>query len=290
MLNSRLLTIIATALFGGFIIYLDVFGGQDDFVKQNQEFMRRLVLGFLGIALFLQLLRLAAEWSEKPNSMAGSTIVELLLSVGRIVEQKVWRFRSVAATFSGNQAFQKLTQPELQIGLILKEVNDYLRSQHKMREDRLDATVLHKNGEKWDYLFNSNPNRNRTSANTLMTEQSTARHAHSNGRPVFFASKVAASKTKNYRLGLEESTDGSIYCYPVKVETKSGEKQFVITFATYGGCLCEKYNIQAERALSLIFREFSRRIELELVLWTIKGFKKEPRSAKVKIDPRRQKK
>ncbi len=133
----------------------------------------------------------------------------------------------------------------------------------------------------WQFVFRSNANRTRTEPTVLMAEDSTALHAYMTGQPCFFPSKKRASLGNRYRFGPNESLDGSIYCYPIKVPTSQGELSFVITFATYGMCLCEEYNTQASEAFSLIFREFSRRIELELVLWTIKGFEKPSDSAKV---------
>ncbi len=63
----------------------------------------------LVLAFFVQVLRLIGDWSAGSTVESGSTIVELFVSVGRIVEQKIGRFRTVAQTFTGSRAFQKLT-------------------------------------------------------------------------------------------------------------------------------------------------------------------------------------
>lgn len=284
VINNRLVTIVGAGVFGGWLLYLDIFGDKDSWFQANFDFVRSLFIAALFAAGAIEILRWIAEWSKGPHSTDGSAIIELFLSVGRIVEQKIVRFRGVAENFTGNSAFQKLTQPESQIELILKEANDYFRRQHLLSEHQLDATVLHFSLERlaWEFIFRSNPNRTRTKPSVLMTEGSTAEFAHATGQPCFLPSKKKASFSKKYRFGPNESQDGSIYCYPVKVPTKNGELNFVITFATYGASLCEEFNIQTVEAFSLIFREFSRRIELELVLWTIKDYKKPDISVTVK--------
>ncbi len=291
LINHKLLALIATSLVGGVPIYLDVFGGQDTWVQNHIEQLRTGVVVVLDLAFVVRLLRMVGEWSAGSTIESGSTILELFISVGRIVEQKIGRFRSVAKTFSGTQAFQKLTMPDLQIEIILKEANDYFCRQHLLEEHQLDATVLHLSptAKSWDFVFRSNPNRNGTSAKVLMTENSAALYAHTSGQPCFFPSKFKARDLHRYRKSANDDSDGSIYCYPVRVTTPAGDMLFVVTFATYGKCLCDDINETTKNAFGLIFREFSRRIELELILWTIKGFKKPPRTANLKT-PRRPKK
>ncbi len=258
-INNRLLTIVAAALFGGWFLYLDIFGDKDTWFQANFDLVRRLFIGSLFVGLFVEVLRWVADWSKGPNSAEGSAIIELFLSVGRIVEQKIVRFRSVAETYTGNSAFQKLTQPESQIELILKEANDYFRRQHLLNEHQLDATVLHFSSANaaWEFVFRSNPNRTRTDPRVLMSEGSSASFAYSTGQPCFFPSKKRQFRENRYRFGPNESDDGSIYCYPVKIPTKNGERNFVITFATYGKCLCEEFNKPDVEAFSIIFREFA---------------------------------
>jgi hypothetical protein len=290
LLNSRLVTIIATAVFGGTMLYLDIFGSRDSFVEKNFETFRRLFFFFIIGALFVQIFRWVADWSKGINSEAGSTMVGLVISVGRIVEQKALRFRMVAQSYKGTKAFEQLTQPEVQIELILKEINDYLADQHKVQEQQPDATVLYLSDSPrgWQYIFRSNPNRTRTPPDVLMSRSSAAKYAFEKGQPCFFPSKHEANGLGRYLPGPDESNNGSIYCYPVKILTPSGDKHFVITFATYGECLCDAANASSSKAFSLIFREFSRRIELELILWTIKGFKKQSVPRKVnRMRPRK---
>jgi hypothetical protein len=291
VINNRLLTIVAAGLFGGWFLYLDIFGDQDTWFQANFDLVRRLFIGTLFVGLLVEVLRWVADWSKGPNSTEGSAIIELFLSVGRIVEQKIVRFRSVAQTYSGSSAFQRLTKPESQIELILTEANDYFRRQHLLNEHQLDATVLHLSSANagWEFVFRSNPNRTRTDPGILMSKESSASFAHATGQPCFFPSKKSQAIEERYRFGPNESNDGSIYCYPVKIPTKNGERSFVITFATYGKCLCEELNKRDLEAFSVISREFSRRIELELVLWTIKDYKKPAVVGNVKSKGRRKK-
>ncbi len=83
----RLVTIVVTGVFFGWLLYLDIFGIRRLF-QANFELVRILFIGALFCGLVLEILRFVGEWSKGTATTNGSSIVELLLSVGRIVEHR----------------------------------------------------------------------------------------------------------------------------------------------------------------------------------------------------------
>ncbi len=282
-LNNKPLGIIVAAIGGATLLYFDIFGSDDAWVNSHPQEVFRIFIGILFGGAAIQLLRWIGEWSAGSGATEGSSISELLISVGRIVQWKSTRFRNALPKLAGKSPFEIITQPTEQIQFILDEANDYFRRHRKIEGNQLEVTVLKQFADAsiWEFIFSSNPNRSQKNATSLMKGHSAAAKAHQSGVPCFHASKTLASKNNLYLPSARDIGDGSIFCYPIKLAAPSGSVEFVVTFTTYGKLLCDPKNLIAKQGVEFILTEFVRRIELELILWTIKDFKKGDRQSKL---------
>lgn len=207
-----------------------------------------------------------------------SVLTELLVSVSVIVQTKVTRFREALPKIGGKSPFDVITKPDDQINVIGMRIGDYLKSFGSIPDDCFDVTVMRTiDGETWDYEFKLQKNFSRPQASRLLdrTVSSTARLAYESGNEQFFASKLTASKDGKYHTGERDKQkgDGSIYCKPVRIDVPDRTENYVITFTTYGATLCHPLDVPSSDVWTMICREFARRIELELVLLSIKEWK-----------------
>lgn len=292
LLNSSLLGGVAGISVTAMGFFISLPAGQT-WAKNNQD----LILKALGptaiFFVFAHFLRFLGAATSSSNRSEGAAIADLFVSVGRIVQCKINRFRQVVPDVTTRRdLFGTITQPEVQIRAILSEMNDFLCDQHLLNEQEIDATVLRLDhaSQTWSYIINSHAARKRTDPTVLMSSNSAAATAHKTGNYSFYPSKREASKTSSYLFSKHEEGDGSIFSYPVLIEATGFQQEYVITFATYGHCLCDPSDESAKNAISFIFREFCRRVELELILLTIKDCKAAARSAKtVPARPRKAK-
>lgn len=219
--------------------------------------------------------------SDQKNPMGtGESIKELLNSVAVIVGAKADRFRSKLRLVETNPPFETITRPGEQIAIILSETKKLVdRVCHqRVPPDAFDATVMYKQSKNWEYLVTYQTNKGKSSdPNLLLRVNSTAKKTYETGQEQFFASKNEAVRQNCYHRSERDNTvggDGSIYSKLLKVETPQGTNEFIVTFVTYGFSVCDYRDTESSAAWCLLFREFTRRIEVELILLSIREFRK----------------
>jgi hypothetical protein len=108
-----------------------------------------------------------------------------------------------------------------------------------------------------------------------MKEKSAASAAIKRGLPIFHASKLRAVMEGEYYQSQRDKrhADGSVYVYPVIVETKSSKPdRYLVSLVTYKKQLCSEHDQLAVDIMKMLMYDICRRFELELSLMTAKTF------------------
>ncbi len=272
------LKIILPFLIVAYFGLLDFFD-ELEWIAKYKEYHLKAFFFILVLELGVRILDYVRERCEEVvTDKHRSVLTELLVSVSVIVQTKVTRFREALPRIGTKSPFDVITKPDEQINVIGMRIGDYLKSFGAVPEDCFDVTVMRStDDETWDYEFKLQKNFSRPQASRLMdrTVTSTARFAFESGNEQFFASKFTASQDGKYHLGERDKLkgDGSIYCKPVKIDLPDRTENYVITLTTYGTTLCHPLDVPSTDVWTMICREFARRIELELVLLSMKEWK-----------------
>lgn len=280
ILRNPILAAISPPLLGGYFLLLDVFGTELWWIKDY----RWLHLGLFGGAIVCEVifrgLLAWGNWLDRRVEKTGETLRELIHSVSKIIFSKTQRFRNQLRLLEKPSAspFELITRPIDQIGEIFKESRDFFR-RIDIDPEACDGTVMHldPDSQQWKFLVVAQSNWERAAPDEIMQSESAAKLAWRTGNEQFFPSKSEAAKVDKYFMSDRDrhfGERGSIYCKPIKVELPTYTESFVVTFSTYGSEVCDAGDRDAEAAAKLLFSEFARRIELELILFSIKEFKR----------------
>lgn len=247
-------------------------------VANNYVLHFRAFLGIVIAQWLIAILRTVGEKIREKNPVVSNKCLPMLSrSVAMIISAKTQRFRdSMSKLGSQGSPFDVITRPDEQIEIILKEAGRYFVELLGIDEDRFDVTILCPQGvcDGWTFRFFLRKNfggRGGQKPDTLRT----ALTAHTTGNEVFLPSKRHGESISQYTWGRRDEQfggDGSIYSKPIKVPTPDKTDEYLVTFVTYGTAVCSLYDEEASKAWRTLFGEFARRIEVELILLSMKEY------------------
>lgn len=301
VLSSWYTTAIFPALAAAYFTFI---GGWQDipFIKSHRAIFFWIFVILLVADLSLRSLKGISDMILASNPVGcAKALIELFKAVTYIIESKTERFRDACRSLSSGSPFDTITRPQDQIKTIMREARSYY-SCIGNAADSFDATIMRClpksefEPEKWDFIFQLDSNFSHGSADQLMSVNSTARLAREGGKELFLPSKANAAKVGQYVISERDAKrggEGSVYCKHIKIDTPRGADEFILTFITYDCTVCDSWDEESCVAWKTVFGEFAKRIELELILHSIKSYtkqlsdeKKEARSQKAKSKKR----
>ena len=276
--QSKPLALIVGPVITGYFSVLDVWGNDWAFVMNYRDVHETIFLCLLSLSLIFWVIRASfKEEVDEETNMALNTVNDFILHIGTIVEKKIDRFLSKIPTLGANgDKFSLITIPDDQLEIILQEAGSFLMKIFKLENDCINLYVFEKRDGQWKNLRNMQ--------RWTCTPQFCKAHSESikMGEPIFFPSKNAAVKDKlivwstrdERRMktkGKLKKYDGSLYIFPMVVRISDTEKkEYFVSISTYGKRLCEINDYQTIEVTKRFLREFCRRIEVELCLYTLK--------------------
>lgn len=276
LVRNQILEMIVPALVGLYFLVLDVWGDDLWWVRDYQD-THKVIFGlFAGATIAILFWRGIGDFFFGSQSEYVQGLENLLYSIERIISAKIRRFQLKSREVRANtNVFTLITQPDEQIRVILEEAHGFLVGWCSVPRGIFDITVIRKNPYTGEVSFLAKANRHweHTAPDTLLAEKSAAAKCLETGEELFIPDKRKGAKKGIYHLSERDSrskNDGSLFCRPVTVKIGAHEEKFLITFATYGQKVCDPADQHAREAANLLFREFAKRIELELMLLSIK--------------------
>lgn len=242
--------------------------------KENESLTFWIIFSLLAIEVLIRVLVVLREKTkERLHRSSSNSLQRLLFSVSSIIQLKNHRFRECLREIRV-KPFEQITQPLTQIAVIMNEALSFLLLSG-FKEHQIAITVLKADhlGKTWDYFLHRPINYTPVDASTIMSNtQAAANQAIAQGVVFYPSKKKAASEAKYYYSPRDQSfgNEGSIYCKVVTIDTPDSTERSVITFSSYGVKFCDESDEESIASFQLIFDEFCRRIELELILLAMK--------------------
>jgi hypothetical protein len=278
-LRNKFLQLVLPGFSGAYFLCLDIYGDQWDFIKDNKGEHEQVFFVLIVILLTVLIVRGIAEHIEEKGKAKYINFIENFTRLtSKIVKSKLERFKESALIVTRNgDTFKQITKPKDQINLILNEVVDLLDDNFSIKENEQCITIMHLDPEskKWYFKYNTQKTWNNTKADLLMKKNSTAKECLEIGEPIFHSDKSRAARMEKYHLSERDRRFkvGSVFCYPVCIQHKEYEDQYIISIITYGKVMCSDVDTEHSEAIKGIFSDICRRIDLELTLESIKDLR-----------------
>ena len=279
ILRNKFLQLVLPSASGAYFLCLDVWGDKWDFIKNYQSQHEFIFTSLIVSSLIVLVIRGFADIYEGKSDKAYIAFMEnFSLLTSKLVTHKLNRFKKEASRLRPNgDTFKQITQPKDQINLILGEIENLLFHNFSMKKSQVSITIMHKDpqSENWYYEYETNKGWNHTKAQILIDGNSTAARCLRTGEPIFHACKELASQNDEYFLSERDKRmgKGSVFCYPAFTENTSYRDDYIVSIVTYGKRLCDPIDVAQSEAVSEIFSDICRRIDLELTLDSIKTWK-----------------
>ena len=257
---------------------LDIWGSDWDSIKAHKQEHIWIYCTVLFAGTFVLFMRGVKTWIPMPPDPRVAYIAsleELLEGVSRIITEKTERFRQkcVDVTATGD-AFEIITQPKAQVDVIIREAHRYFPSRIGTTGDQLDITVLAEvSAGVWDFFATSNDNWTRALPMAIMEGKSLANWCLRTGQCYFIADKKVANQEERYVYSDRDRANGivgSAFCSPISFKIGQKNYRYLVTFSTYGAKICEPNDLETANNARQLFLQFVKRIELELLLHSIK--------------------
>ncbi len=245
------------------------------FPEVHNVLIYSFIIATISIALFKSF---ADSYLSKNADNYIDALQDFIRMNASIVATKDYRFKRAANRLnSEDDIFLQITHPVDQINTILVQARDFLINRYGLEtEDNIRITIIDKKeGQEWDYAFDTHASWSQTPASELLSTSSAASDCLTTGEPRFHVDKEIANAEGLYALSERDQRfgNGSVYCYPVSVTSQSFSYTAIITFITYKGKkLSNGFNDRETERISTLLKEVCRRIELELTLGAIKGW------------------
>ena len=211
---------------------------------------------------------------------ANRALMLLSKSLYNIVSKKINHFKEKAKDIRTAKTFDHITHPDPRIETIFYDIAQFVENSYGVPDEDLDITIISNVAGTWEFIKQFNDNHKHRDPGELFRYGSTAYESLQKGKPIFYPNKLRASKKKLYNLG-EKDTDangnGSIYVHPVMIEceSKNGQSkmyEYLISIVTYQTPLASYKDKQEIKAAKTYLKQFSKRIEMELCLRSIKSY------------------
>lgn len=274
--RNKFLQIVIPGFAGAYFLCLDVWGDDWEIIQKYKDLHELVFFILISMSLFILVVRGTADWYEGKSDKTYIKFMEQFsLLTSKLVTTKLERFKEQSTKLkpSGN-TFKQITQPKDQINLVLGEIETLLQINFGIKKKQVCITIMHKNpvSQNWYYEYETNKGWKHTKAQKLIEGDSAASECLKTGQPVFHACKTLASKRKVYLLSERDKIngEGSVFCYPAFTENPDYVDNYIISVVTYGKRLCDPLDLNQAEAISDIFSDICRRIDLELTLNSIK--------------------
>ena len=238
----------------------------------------KLYFGILVLTLAFQLLRaiFVPYASDDKDSDSRQVLASFIENTGAIVQNKMDLIKSELEqlkpkTKSSNK-FKCTAHPEKQFAAISRAASKFLSETYGIKEEQFNITIvevdptgLWKNCwayQKWT----------RSSAEWHAKKQSAAWRCLTRNEAAFIADIVRAANRGEYILSERDKRFmvGSAYVYPIVFKASESTYSYVVSITTYGVQLCPEYNEVSAEITKHFLREFCRRFEIELSLYTVR--------------------
>jgi hypothetical protein len=274
--RNKFLQIVVPGVAGAYFLCLDVWGDDWDIIKNNKETHEFIFSGLIMLSLGILLIRGTADWYEgKSDKSYISFMEQFSILTSKLVTKKLERFKEQALSLKpSSNTFKQITNPKEQINLVLGEIENLLQINFDIKKKKACITIMHKDpiSENWYFQYETNKGWRHTKAKKLIDSNSTASKCLQKGEPIFHVCKDLASKNNEYFLSERDISNGvgSVFCYPAFTENPDYMDNYIISIVTYGKRLCDPLDKTQAEAISDIFSDICRRIDLELTLHSIK--------------------
>lgn len=224
--------------------------------------------------------------TEKNQYEERLILNKFISTVRNIVDTKRTRFYDKASNLDKNKKhirfFDEITHPDEQIKHIMSQSREFFNF-YGVERSQIEMTVLgsiknnEDNNEKWEYVIQSDRQREHSDPNIIMNGNSLAKKAIDSGQSTFLAElKEGINQQKFFESNRSKEADnvGSIYCKPVTIKIQEITYRYVFSIVSYGTYLCSPTNTVEAEQIAKILDEFGDRVELELYLFAMKRHKK----------------
>jgi hypothetical protein len=215
---------------------------------------------------------------DKKGSLVLQKVIESLNSVCNKKTNRFIDYINMRPKKDISNPFLDITQPALQIELLIEELNTCLAYVFNMNKSDIGISIMYKfqSDRKWDWLSHVNlksgfnieqlTSNNKSSAKQIIDGKTSY---------IFCRDKLKAESDGKYIKGKadrDESNFGSIVCRNISVESdRNNYLQCVLSISTYGKYICEaEEELQIKNVLDYLLIPFDARFKLELSLYYIK--------------------
>ncbi len=278
LINHPLIQILFPAITGAYFLVLDIWGEKWEFISKNIAFHEKLFVYLLLATLASQIFITISKIVRKTKDDDYLKFLEgFMVLTASVVAFKLNRFSRCAPRLKKkSNTFKTITQPKEQIEYIIDQSSKWLKESFGLHDDQISFTVIKIDGRSNSifYLFESSNSWKRTRAKDIVSGDTAASYCLGKGEPIYFPDKSLAAKKGRYFMSERDArrSNGSVYCYPVFVNTPDYKDKYVISIVTYGKLLSDPRDDEASKIIKSIFAELCRRIELELTLATIRAW------------------
>jgi hypothetical protein len=271
------------ALTAAYMAFYEFWGSSEKIFTDYPDFHAFTLKVLIAISLCIGLIKGFAESSVGKRIDSYIDLLHNFIRMnGYIVKTKDARFKTKASQLTdGEDVFLHITHPSDQINVILGYAQEFLAQNFNVPEEDLRFTIVEQTKASWAYSFDTQPSWqvDTTPAQDLLKSGSTAHKCYSTGEPEFLADKQISSTENKYVWSSrdERKGNGSVYCYPVSVNCGGRKYASIISIASYSSHkLVKGYDDTETKQVAILLKEICRRIELELTLKFIRGWKHIP--------------
>ncbi|WP_144999103.1 hypothetical protein [Polystyrenella longa] len=276
IVRHKIAETVVPTIVGLYFLILDVWGDEFDFIKDNLEDHKKVFFILVSFTVALLFYRGVGDFldSKRIDDML-KLFSSLFFSIENIIGVKKSRFSETIATLdSVDDTFERITHPKKQIKAIISQANRHFVEILQLKRDAFDFTIMRKNPitDDWYYLL-SDKAWQHTEPSILLEQNSSAAHCLRTGEKLFLPDKKFAAKNGEYYLSERDKRNdclGSVFCKSYNIKTPTGKEQFIVTITTYGVSLCGRHDRRVIDSVESMLGEFALRIELELILFSLK--------------------
>ena len=274
--QNRWLTFIFPPVTSAYYAVLDILKDDLPIIKNHLALHQRLFWIILVVSLLLLFIQGFVEEKESDKQKIALTLLtDFLATVGRIVQNKLDRFRKKFPQLKpSSNKFNQITQPNEQLSIIARESVAFLQKAYGLNDDQINITIARKKGEngKWHYCYRYQNNWKHSDPKKILPQKMAIVDKVNRGEYCFFPDKIKAAKEGEYCLSKRDRDRllGSAFLFPVKFEGNQCAFEYLISIITYGKQFCEEDDQPSIEVSQIFLREISRRFEIELCLKSIK--------------------
>lgn len=258
---------------------LDIWGDDWSWVK-NHKGTHSIIFAFLASLTILILFfkGVSEAIKGKVEKKYHKVLDSLLTFFNTLVKKKKDRFYKRAKHVKpSSDVFKSITQPIDQLEYVLDGTKSFLVDGFGIDQKNIGITIIQgfETDDLWWYRLQCDSQKKHTRAKDLVKSSSTARYCLDSGDSLFIPDIRKGIKENLFLESnrSKQSSTGSIYCKPVRIEVGGIDYVYIFTIAVYGQNLCVPFDEEECRSCEKILDEVGDRIELELYLHSIKEFR-----------------